>query len=179
MNRHDLLPEYADVLTTQEYGKTLPIQGVAFLPMKYHKDDTGEFVELGRFSGGYLEGVEGFQVAQVSYSLLLPGAIKAFHIHFRQTDVWYVSPHERLLVGLLDTREKSSSCKQTMRFVLGGGTAQLLVIPAGVAHGAANPWGKPVGMTYFTNQKFDPAAPDEHRLPFDLFGEDFWKVKKG
>ena len=50
-----------------------------------------------------------------------------------------------------------------------------LKIP-GVAHGAANLWNKEVTMFYFTDSYFD--ATDEHRLPYDLFGENFWTLKK-
>lgn len=179
MNKSDLLPQYAKVMTTQEYGKSTLIDGVKFIPLTYNRDDSGEFVELGRVAAGRLEVDGGFQLAQISTSVLLPGTIKAFHLHFNQADAWFVSPRERLLVGLLDARKSSSTANKTMRFVLGAGVAQLLFIPAGVAHGAANVWDKPMTMTYFTDQKFDPKTPDERRLPFDLFGEDFWKLTKG
>jgi dTDP-4-dehydrorhamnose 3,5-epimerase len=174
MDKTDLLPNYSKILTTQQYAKKPSIAGVRFLPLTYHRDDTGEFVELGRFDNGIFVQLPGFRLAQISTSLLLPGAVKAFHLHFNQTDVWFVSPHQRLLVGLLDTRKSSPTVNATMRFILGAGVAQLLVIPPGVAHGAANPWTDPVSMTYFTDRQFDPGHPDEHRLPFDLFGKDFW-----
>lgn len=192
MTKTDILQNYSQILTTQEYGKTPPIAGVKFLPLTYHRDDTGEFVELGRFETGKLKTGKpetenreqktdniDFHIAQINASLLLPGAIKAFHLHFDQTDVWFVSPRQRLLVGLLDTRKDSPTVNKTMRFILGAGVAQLLVIPPGVAHGAANPWVDPTSMTYFTDRQFDPGRPDEHRLPFDLFGKDFWQLKNG
>lgn len=187
MNKTDILQNYSQILTTQEYGNNPPIAGVKFLPLTYLRDDTGEFVELGRFDNGSLRNFQlnervsqtSFQIAQISSSLLLPGAIKAFHLHFDQTDIWFVFPHQRLLVGLLDTRKSSPTANATMRFILGAGVAQLLVIPPGVAHGAANPWTDPTSMTYFTDRQFDPGHPDEHRLPLDLFGPDFWKLKNG
>lgn len=185
MDKYDLLPNYSKILTTQEYTKNTVIDGVKFLPLSYHRDDTGEFVELGRFETGKLKtgGPEteniNFHIAQISTSLLLPGAVKAFHLHFGQTDIWYVSPHQRLLIGLLDSRKTSPTANQTMRFILGAGVAQLLIIPPGVAHGAANPWQEPTTLTYFADREFNPGHPDEHRLPFDLFGPDFWKLKNG
>lgn len=179
MDKANILPKYSKIVTVQEYGKDPPIDGVKFLPLIYNRDDTGEFSELGRVSEGILQSVPGFKIAQISYSLLLPGAVKAFHLHFNQTDAWYVSPYDRLLVGLLDTRKNSKTANETMRLVLGAGVAQLLIIPPGVAHGAANPWDKPTSMVYFTDQQFSPAAPDERRLPYDLFGEDFWGLTKG
>lgn len=179
MTTSDLITTYSAILTTQDYGKKPGIDGVQLFPLVYCNDDTGEFVELGRFKNGKLEDFPEFSVAQVSSSLLLPGAAKAFHIHFDQTDAWYVSPHDRLLVGLLDTRKDSPTKDQKARLVLGSGTANLLVIPPGVAHGAANPWDRPVTLTYFTDRQFNPGHPDEHRLPFDLFGKEFWELKKG
>lgn len=179
MDKTNLLPNYSQILTTQEYGNSPPITGVKFLPLTYHRDDTGEFVELGRFSDGIPTLLPDFHLAQISASLLLPGAIKAFHLHFDQTDVWFVSPRQRLLVGLLDTRKDSPTVNKTMRFILGAGIAQLLVIPPGIAHGAANPWSEPTSMTYFTDRQFDPGHPDEHRLPFDLFDKEFWQLKNG
>jgi hypothetical protein len=29
------------------------------------------------------------------------------------------------------------------------------------------------------NQYFDANAPDEHRLPFDIVGKDFWEMTPG
>jgi dTDP-4-dehydrorhamnose 3,5-epimerase len=66
-----------------------------------------------------------------------------------------------------------------MRFVLGAGRAQALYIPRGVAHGLANIWTQPANMIYLVNQLFDPENPDEHRLPWDVLGNDFWEIKKG
>lgn len=179
MDKTDILPQYSKILTTQAYNLKTCIAGVRFIPLKYSPDDSGEFVELGRFANGQLTELANFNIAQISQSLLLSNAVKAFHIHFNQTDIWFVSPHQRLLVGLLDTRQNSPTKDKTMRFVLGAGTAQLLVIPPGVAHGAANPWNIPISMTYFTDRQFNPTTPDEHRLPFDLFGSDFWKIERG
>jgi len=179
MNKTDLLPNYSQILTTQKYGNNPPVTGVKFLPIVYHRDDTGEFTELGRFADGIPAQLPDFHLAQISTSLLLPGAVKAFHLHFDQTDIWFVSPHQRLLVGLLDTRKSSPTANATMRFILGAGVAQLLVIPPGVAHGTANPWAEPTSMTYFTDRQFDPGHPDEHRLPFNLFGQEFWQLKNG
>ena len=33
-----------------------------------------------------------------------PGVIKAFHLHRRQTDVWFVPPGDKMLLVLLDVR---------------------------------------------------------------------------
>ncbi len=176
MNKTDILPSYSKILTTQQYGSSTPIAGVKFVPLKYNRDDGGEFTELARVKNGKLEIDDKFQLAQISVSVILPGTVKAFHLHFDQSDAWFVSPHDRLLVGLVDTRKSSPTANQTMRFILGAGVARLLIIPAGVAHGAANLWDKPTAMFYFTDKQFSSQNPDERRLPFDLFGPDFWRL---
>ncbi len=66
-----------------------------------------------------------------------------------------------------------------MRLVMGGGKAQLLHIPRGVAHGGANIWGQPATILYYVNQRFDLNDPDERRLPWDIVGADFWQMTPG
>jgi hypothetical protein len=34
-------------------------------------------------------------------------------------------------------------------------------------------------LLYLTNQKFSIKNPDEHRLPWDVFGKDIWELIKG
>ncbi|MBV9851097.1 MAG: dTDP-4-dehydrorhamnose 3,5-epimerase, partial [Armatimonadetes bacterium] len=52
-------------------------------------------------------------------------------------------------------------------------------IPRGVAHGGANVGLVPATILYYVNQRFDISDPDERRLPWDILGEDFWKVTPG
>ena len=170
---------YADLITVQEYSQKQSIDGVKLIDLKLHADDGGEFLELGRLDQGKIKALPGFAVKQVSWSRLLPGTVKAFHVHRRQADLWYVSPFDRVLVGLADLREESPTYNTKVRLVLGGSQAKLLYIPRGVAHGAGNPWSQPATVIYFTDEEFDPANPDEGRLPYDLFGQEFWQIHKG
>lgn len=176
----DLAPRYAAAITTQQYGKSAPLDGVQILDLRLMSDDGGSFAELVRLDeSGRLLAIPGFQVRQSSYSLVLPGAIKAFHLHYNQEDVWFVPPTDRLLIGLIDCRQSSPTCGQTMRFVMGAGKAQLLYIPRGVAHGCANVGREPSVVVYFVNQHFDLSDPDERRLPWDSAGADFWELTRG
>jgi dTDP-4-dehydrorhamnose 3,5-epimerase len=173
-------PALRESLTTQSYAKQTAIDGVRLLDLRLLVDDGGSFAEIVRLDEqGNLELLPEFKVRQNSYSQVLPGAIKAFHLHFNQDDVWFVPPTDRLLVGLLDARESSPTAGTTMRFVLGGGRARLLFIPRGVAHGCANLWREPSNIFYYVNQRFDLNDPDERRLPYDVVGEDFWKITPG
>jgi dTDP-4-dehydrorhamnose 3,5-epimerase len=172
--------EYRDLVTTQEYAKKTPIEGVQILDLRLMQDDGGSFAELIRLDEqGRLLPIPEFQVRQSSYSLLLPGAVKAFHLHYNQEDLWFVPPTDRLLMGLLDVRASSPTYQQTMRFVLGASKAQLIYIPRGVAHGCANLGNVPATILYFVNQHFNVNDPDERRLPWDLLGAEFWQITQG
>lgn len=172
--------EYRDRASTQSYGRRRQIEGVRTIDLALFGDEGGDFCEVTRFTAdGSLAALPDYRPAQISYSYMEPGAIKAWHLHSRQEDLWFVLPHDRLLVGLLDTREASETYRQAQRLVLGAGKARLLLIPRGVAHGAANLSPRPAGIIYFTNAVFDPDQPDEHRLPWDLVGMDFWTVQPG
>ena len=166
-------------VTRQEYGAKSQIDGVLFLPLQTFVEDGGTFSELGRLERGALAGIEDFEVRQINCSLMAAGAIKAWHLHFNQEDLWFVPPSQALLVGLWDVREGSATSGNTMRFVLGRGRSQLLYIPRGVAHGAANLGTEDVFLFYFVNQQFDAKDPDERRLPYDALGKDFWEIQPG
>lgn len=170
--------DYSDLITVQEYGHKQSIDGVKLIDLNLHSDDGGEFLEIARLEQGVVKTLPDFTIKQISWSRLLPGTIKAFHIHRRQADLWYVSPFDRVLVGLADLREAPTQGIK-IRMILGGGHSQLLYIPRGVAHGAGNLWNTPATVVYFTNEEFNPASPDESRLPYDLFGSNFWTITKG
>jgi len=176
----DFGPEFRDNLTTQGYGGGARIEGIRLLDLRLMTDDGGSFAELVRFDeSGNLEAIPEFKVRQSSYSLVLPGAVKAFHLHYNQEDVWFVPPTDRLLVGLVDARQASPTYNKTMRLVMGSGKAQLLYIPRGVGHGGANIWGEPATILYYVSQQFDLNDPDERRLPWDMLGADFWQMTPG
>jgi dTDP-4-dehydrorhamnose 3,5-epimerase len=165
----------------QSYGPAAVIDGVRLLDLKRHHDDGGAMTELGRITAGRHEAFEGFEIRQVNYSEIEPGAIKAFHLHARQTDVWYAPPSDRLLIVLVDVRKGSPTESMQMRFMLGNGASRLLRIPPGVAHGARNIASTPGRIIYFVDVQFspDPNDCDEGRLPWDLFGADVWEVVRG
>lgn len=162
----------------QNYASKPQIEDIKILEIKNFLAEDGSFCEFGRISKqGELEAIPGFKPRQLNYSLMLPGSVKAWHLHFNQEDVWFAPGDSRLLVGLVDLRKKSTTKGIQMRFLLGGGQARLLYIPRGVAHGAANLSTETVRLIYLVNEQFNPKNPDEKRLPWNIFGEDFWKFK--
>lgn len=172
--------EFQSAVFTQDYSKKPLIEGVRFIDLRLMVDDGGSFSELVRFAeDGSLEAIPEFFPRQASYSQVLPGAVKAFHLHYGQEDVWFVPPTDQLVIGLVDARKDSPTYNQTMRFVMGGTKAQLLYIPRGVGHGCANLGQKPAHIIYFVNQQFNLDDPDERRLPWDHLGKEFWTITQG
>jgi dTDP-4-dehydrorhamnose 3,5-epimerase len=177
---NDIGDQEASFVTTQQYGNSQTIDGVKLVDLRLMSDDGGSFAEIVRFGEkGSLEMFPEFIPRQSSYSQVLPGAIKAFHLHYNQEDVWFIPPSDRLLMGLVDVRKASPTYGHKMRFVLGAGRARLLYIPRGVAHGCGNLWNAPSTIIYFVNQQFNLSDPDERRLPYDFVGKDFWEITPG
>jgi dTDP-4-dehydrorhamnose 3,5-epimerase len=177
----NLSPNAKQVFQVQSYASAPQIDGVHVLSLVRHADDGGSLTELVRLVEGRPEALADFVVRQVNYSEIEPGAIKAFHVHARQTDVWYVPPSDRMLVVLLDVREGSATEGVRMRIVLGNGASRLLRMPPGVAHGVKNVGVATGRIIYFVDEPFssDPARCDEGRLPWDFAGADVWDVVRG
>jgi dTDP-4-dehydrorhamnose 3,5-epimerase len=167
--------------SVQDYGKKPGIDGVQLVTLRRFNDDGGSITELGRLSKGMHGQLEGFEVKQVNYSEIEPGAIKAYHMHRRQTDVWYVPPCDRLLLVLHDVRQGSKSEGVTLRTMLGDGNSQLVRIPPGVAHGARNLGTETARIVYFVDLQFspEPGQCDEGRLPWDFLGAQIWETVRG
>lgn len=171
---------YRGALSTQSYGAGRGIEGVQTVDLRVFSDEGGDFCEVTRFlQDGSLQHFPGYRPAQISYSYIEPGAVKAWHLHRHQDDLWFVPPGTRLLVGLFDVRQDSPSFECSMRVVLGAGRSRLIYIPRGVAHGMANLTPSGTCLLYFSNHGFDAEHPDEHRLPWDLLGQDFWSIRPG
>lgn len=208
------------LLTLQDYSRT-SIPGVQLIELARHVDESGSFTELMRISeDGLLLDPRGlplqinppdvtreggpkpelFKPRQFNWSELEPGIVRAFHVHKRQTDVWFVPAHEKVLVLLADLRgwlpaptfenpvpeipggdNGKPIITQHQRVVLGDGRSRLLVIPPMVAHGFRSLLDHKTRLLYAVNTHFDPSPErcDEWRLPWDLFGEEIWDIKNG
>jgi dTDP-4-dehydrorhamnose 3,5-epimerase len=165
----------------QDYGKRAQIDGVQWVELKRFNDDGGAMTELGRLDQGAHQQLPGFVARQVNYSTMEPLAIKAFHLHKRQTDVWYVPPSDKILLVLGDVRKGSPTEGLVTRHVLGDGNSRLVRIPPGVAHGCRNlrPATQSV-IVYFVDVQFSVGDEcDEGRLPWNHFGAEVWEVERG
>ncbi len=136
------------------------IDGVVLKNLTTHRDERGFFREIIRVKDDFFE--EGF--GQWSHSLMYPGVIKAWHIHNRQTDWWYVGTGV-LKIVLYDKRPESATYRQSLEVMLGDGyEPSILKIPPGVAHGCKCLSG-PANLFYITSHTYDPE--DEGRISHD------------
>jgi dTDP-4-dehydrorhamnose 3,5-epimerase len=165
----------------QDYSGRPAIQGVEVVELKRFNDDGGAITELGRLTAGLHGQLPGFECRQINYSEMEPSAVKAFHMHHRQTDVWYVPPCDKLLLVLHDARKGSPSENVTLRVVLGDGKDRLVRIPPGVAHGARNLAQSRGRIIYMVDVHFSPKSGecDEGRLPWDFLGAEVWEMVRG
>jgi dTDP-4-dehydrorhamnose 3,5-epimerase len=134
----------------------MSIQGVVAKKLVTHADERGFFREVIRQTD---EGFDRF--GQWSHSLMYAGVVKAWHIHSRQTDWWYVIG--ALKVALYDTRDDSPTKGQLMELLMGDENATCLKIPPGVAHGC-----RALALShllYVTSHVYSPE--DEGRIPHD------------
>jgi len=162
----------------QKYTSSKLIEGVKIIDIKNISSEEGDFSEIARFEKGKIKQIPDFEIAQMNRTRLIPGSIKAWHLHFKQDFVWYVSPFDHLFVGLWDVRKKSKTKGKKMRIILGVGKSQLLFIPKGVAQGTAVFQHLPLDLYVFSNQEFNMKDHDERRLSWDSLGKDFWFPKK-
>ena len=136
------------------------IDGVVIRKLTTHSDERGFFREIIRSDDDFF--TEGF--GQLSISEMHTGVIKAWHLHKKQVDWWYV--HKGVIkLALYDTRKDSANYKELMEILMGDHhPAQVLRIPPGVAHGCKCISG-PASLFYVTSHEYDPK--DELRIPFD------------
>src|SRR5215468_4261193 len=121
----DLADEVRKHLTQQSYAPRPAIPGVELSEQAVFRSGDGLFAEIARTDrgDGSVQGLEGFRPIQWNWSLLQPGAVKAWHLHLEQDDLFIVPPTSTLLIGLADLRREvhSETRPSPQAFVLGAG----------------------------------------------------------
>lgn len=138
------------------------MDGVNLKKLDFYSDDRGCFGEVLKLNDSLLE-----EIQQVNLTKSYPGVIKAFHIHKKQNEAWFVIKGNIQAV-LHDLRKDSETYKQTKVFYMGETNMALLTIPAGVAHGYRVLGTEPVTLLYMMTNEYDKDNPDEGRIsPYD------------
>lgn len=141
--------------------KSVQLHGVEIKELVTHPDERGFFRELIRVTDPFF-GMGSF--GQLSHSRMYHGVVKAWHIHQRQTDWWYV-PIGNLKVALYDARPDSPTYRQLQELLMGDNYPPIVLkIPPGVAHGC-RVLSAEAHLLYVTSGVYDPS--DEGRIPHD------------
>lgn len=136
------------------------IDGVEIKPLTTYPDQRGFFREVIRITDSFFG--EGF--GQWSHTKSYQGVVKAWHIHRKQVDWWYVASG-RVKVALYDARTGSITYGQVQELLLGEDmTPCVLKVPPGVAHGY-RVLSAEAHLFYITSNVYDPS--DEGRIPHD------------
>lgn len=136
------------------------IDGVVIKKLTTYPDQRGFFREIVRVTDDFFG--EGF--GQWSHTKSYQGVVKAWHVHQRQVDWWYVASG-RVKAALYDTRADSPTHGHLMEILLGEEMdPSVLRVPPGVAHGY-RVLSAEAHLFYITSRTYDP--DDEGRLPHD------------
>ena len=150
---------------------TTMIEGVKIKNLTVHQD-IADAVQLAGEQPGFLMEVlrqdENLlqEFGQSTFTVAYPGAIKAFHWHKNQADLWFVASGRAKIV-LYDLRPNSATQGQTQVIYAGSDKYKLVLIPVGVAHGYKVIGQEPVLLFYHTTKSYNPKNPDEERIAFD------------
>lgn len=136
------------------------IHGVEVKELVTHHDERGFFREVIRKSDAIFP--EGF--GQWSHTVSYQGVAKAWHVHCKQTDWWYVAAGV-IKVALYDTRPDSPTHGELQELLMGDEQPPIVLkIPPGVAHGYRVLSG-PAHVFYIVSHEYD--GTDEGRIPHD------------
>lgn len=142
-------------------SEPVAIEGVAVRPLVRDSDERGSLTELLRSDWPEFRGF-----GQALLTVNLPGVIRGWHWHERQTDV-IVVVRGTALVPLYDGRPGSPSHGRLMELVVGGEELTAITVPPGVYHGYRTLSQDPAMILNFPDRTYDPSRPDERRVPFD------------
>ena len=147
------------------------INGVKIKKLKVHPDTHQDGQEVVKKPGVLMEVLRNDEdllkkFGQTTFTITHQGTIKAFHVHDKQDDLWFMATGKALVV-LYDTRKDSSTYQQTQTIEAGEGDYKLILIPAGIAHGFKVLSEQPVLMFYHTTELYNSENPDEERIPYN------------
>ncbi len=137
------------------------IQGVEIKQLTAHADERGYLMEILRSDDQIFQ-----RFGQVYVALNYPGVVRAWHYHKKQDD-FFCCVKGMVKVALYDEREGSPTKGEVNEFFLGEESRILLKIPVGVLHGYKTIGIEPSLLLNFPSELYDPAQPDEYRLPWD------------
>ncbi|MDP3992351.1 MAG: dTDP-4-dehydrorhamnose 3,5-epimerase family protein [Nanoarchaeota archaeon] len=146
------------------------IEGVVVTPLRKIPDERGAIYHMLRRDSPVFKGF-----GEIYFSLVHPGAIKAWHVHKKKT-LNYAVPMGKIKLVLYDSRENSQTKGELMEFFLGADNYSLVTVPPQVYNGF-----KGIGTidSLVANCATEPYSPDDIEK-IDPFTKDIpydWAIK--
>jgi len=165
----------AEMATRPLAAKLGGIEGVMVKTLVVHSDQRGTFTE--QLKRGDLDDqgrpfIRPHAFSQMSRSLAFarggnpPELVKAFHWHQRQWDYWDMVAGDTRIV-LVDLRADSPTRGRIQVLIAGEHSPKVVAIPPLVAHGYQALSLRDVVLCYYVTEPYDPAHPDEGRIPWN------------
>ena len=105
------------------------IKGVEIHPLKQIPDERGKVMHMLRRDDSWFS-----EFGEIYFSVVFPGAIKAWHLHKRMT-LNYAVPSGRIKLVLYDDRDDSPTRGALQEIFTGEDGYALVTVPAGVWNG--------------------------------------------
>jgi dTDP-4-dehydrorhamnose 3,5-epimerase len=105
------------------------IDGVCVVPLRQIPDERGKVMHMLRRTDAHFR-----EFGEVYFSMVLPGAIKGWHLHRRMT-INYAVPVGRIKLVLYDDREGSPTRNELQEIFLGEDNYSLVSVPPLVWNG--------------------------------------------
>ncbi len=137
------------------------IQNVKIKPLKRVENARGNLLEVQRNDEDIYPGF-----GQVYITTTLPGVIKAWYRHQKQTDQ-LIHLQGLMKLVLYDSRRDSISVNMIDELIIGKDNPTLVQIPPGVWHGFQSINADNLMIMHLNNHPCHHDFPDEERLDFD------------
>jgi len=148
------------------------IEGVKLKPLLQLPDERGKVLHMLRVDDPNFE-----RFGEIYFSIVYPGAIKAWHLH-REMALNYAVPVGNIKMVLYDDRAGSATKGELMELFLGPDNYQLVHVPVGVWNGFKGLGSTPAlvancATTPHHQEEIERMNPFSTAIPYD------WTLKHG
>ncbi|MFC1480167.1 dTDP-4-dehydrorhamnose 3,5-epimerase family protein [Candidatus Omnitrophota bacterium] len=140
------------------------IDGVKVKKLKLIPDERGRLMEILRSDDTIFE-----KFGQVYMTTALPGVVKAWHYHKKQTDN-FTCVKGKMRLGLYDARKDSPTFGSVEEYIISLEDPFLIQIPPEVYHGFKSVGAEEAVVINTVTIPYDSDNPDEYRV--DAFDND-------
>ncbi len=148
------------------------IDGVRITPLRQIVDERGKVMHMLRCDAPHFE-----SFGEIYFSVVNPGAIKAWHVH-KQMTLNYAVPHGQIKFVLYDDRQESPTSGKLQEVYLGPDSYNLVSVPPLIWNGFKGIGMYPAIVANCATIPHDPAEIDR-RDPFDPGIPYDWSIKHG